>query len=375
MPAALPHENAYWVEPGRLMAGEYPGHADRDIARQRLRAYLACGVDLFIDLTTVSDPLAPYAELLQEEAQRLGRIVAYQRFPIPDLGVPESPAVMSRILDAIDGAVGAGQCVYVHCWGGVGRTGTVVGCFLVRHGATGEAALSRLNALWSTVAKRHRKPMCPETRTQLRFVRDWQESAWQATVPSLGAGMAVQIGLFVGDLLRAPGEAVCTSTNPHLALMAGTGGAVRLFGGQQIQEECDRHVAEAFAASGKHFLKPGMARLTGAGSLPYKAIIHCVAIDAFHGSSIETIDACVRNALALAAEAGIAELAMPVFATGNGRFPYDQSLQAMVEALRTSDLGSVKKVWIVVTRPEASEARSNLESMLATIEIRAEGEA
>lgn len=39
---------------------------------------------------------------------------------------------MRAILDAIDRA--AGSIVYVHCWGGHGRTGTVAGCYLVRHG-------------------------------------------------------------------------------------------------------------------------------------------------------------------------------------------------------------------------------------------------
>lgn len=171
----LPNANTYWVEPGRLMAGEYPGHWEPEVARQRLRAYLDCGVDVFIDLTTPADPLEAYAEVLVGEAARAGRGVEYLRFPIPDLGVPESAAVMARILDDIDLALAAGRCVYVHCWGGVGRTGTVVGCFLVRHGASGASALERLAALWSTVAKRNRKPSCPETETQRRFVRDWEE--------------------------------------------------------------------------------------------------------------------------------------------------------------------------------------------------------
>lgn len=34
-------------------------------------------------------------------------------------------------------ALAAGQTVYVHCYGGIGRTGTVVGCWLVRHGLSG----------------------------------------------------------------------------------------------------------------------------------------------------------------------------------------------------------------------------------------------
>ncbi len=40
---------------------------------------------------------------------------------------------MTRILDDVDAALAEGGTVYVHCLGGVGRTGMVVGCWLVRH--------------------------------------------------------------------------------------------------------------------------------------------------------------------------------------------------------------------------------------------------
>ena len=42
-----------------------------------------------------------------------------------------------------------GRKAYVHCWGGVGRTGIVAGCYLIEHGHyTGEAALAQLQLLW-----------------------------------------------------------------------------------------------------------------------------------------------------------------------------------------------------------------------------------
>ena len=82
---------------------------------------------------------------------------------------------MASILDAVDNAIAGGGTVYVHCWGGVGRTGTVVGCWLVRHGITGDAALAQLGQWWNGVEKADRKPTSPETSEQHAYVRNWQE--------------------------------------------------------------------------------------------------------------------------------------------------------------------------------------------------------
>ena len=46
------------------------------------------------------------------------------RFPIPDLGV-SSPGSMGLILEIIDRHITLQRPVYVHCWGGIGRTGSV----------------------------------------------------------------------------------------------------------------------------------------------------------------------------------------------------------------------------------------------------------
>ncbi len=58
-----------------------------------------------------------------------------------------SPEQLQQILAAIDHAWCAGQGVYVHCWGGIGRTGTVIGCSLVRHGYDGDAAITEIARL------------------------------------------------------------------------------------------------------------------------------------------------------------------------------------------------------------------------------------
>lgn len=230
----VPLPQTYWVEPGRLLAGEYPGAPGDDEARQKLRALLRAGVDLFIDLTEPGESgLRPYAHLLTEEAAALGSEAEHRRLAIADFHVP-TVAHMRAVLDAIDSALGAGRTVYLHCWGGVGRTGTVVGCYLVRHGLTGEEALERVAALYRSTPKGQRRPdrPSPETAAQAEFVRDWAThepptptGAGDAPAPAivlLSRFRGALLGLAVGDALGTTLE--FTPPGPHdLTDMVGGG--------------------------------------------------------------------------------------------------------------------------------------------------------
>lgn len=171
--AGRPISNSYWVRPGHFVAGEYPGDKDDSKARTRVRILLHAGVTHFIDLTEEGE-LEPYRDIAREEAHRLGLPFHWQRHPVPDVSTPPLDQ-MTRILDSIDRAIDSGDTVYLHCWGGVGRTGTVVGCWLRRHGYSGEEALAQLATWWRDVEKYHRRPESPETREQCRYVVDWMD--------------------------------------------------------------------------------------------------------------------------------------------------------------------------------------------------------
>lgn len=167
-----PHENCYWLAP-RLLAGEYPGAPSLELAVPRLQAILDAGVSVFVDLTTPGELIA-YELLLPALAGPDGRAPRYQRLPIRDMSTPPR-AQMRLILDTIDEALAAGETVYFHCWGGIGRTGTVAGCWLVRHGASGAEALATVAERFATVGKAHRVPRSPETDEQAAYVLRWKE--------------------------------------------------------------------------------------------------------------------------------------------------------------------------------------------------------
>ncbi len=178
---APPSPYSYWVIPDRFAAGEYPGAKDPVEAAPKLEALLKAGINHFIDLTGLNvrgqpDNLTPYSDIAQEQARRLGLSVGWERHTIVDGSIPASPWHMARILDALDAALGDGRTIYVHCLGGVGRTGTLVGCWLVRHGHTGDAALHRISELFgaSGLATKHHHSS-PETREQREYVRHWTE--------------------------------------------------------------------------------------------------------------------------------------------------------------------------------------------------------
>jgi Cyclin-dependent kinase inhibitor 3 (CDKN3) len=178
---AKPLPESYWVVPGQFLAGQYPLVAlGNDIRNDSmLAAFLEAGFDVFIDLTRPGE-LPPYLPALEQQARRYNGTVQHQRFVIQDRGLPTRPE-METLLDAVDAALAAGRKVYLHCWGGIGRTGMAVGCWLVRHGLTGEMALVRLNILYQDSEQSHIYPRTPETEAQARFILEYQEGKRKVT--------------------------------------------------------------------------------------------------------------------------------------------------------------------------------------------------
>lgn len=175
-PLARPLPNSYWATP-LLLASEYPSAKTASEAAHKLDALLAAGIRDFYDLTEATEPLAPYEDLLRARAVHAGLLpesVRYRRFSVPDAGVPTAKR-LADIMAALADSAASGRRAVVHCWGGIGRTGTVVGCHLRhRYGLSGDEALARIAEEWKTVEKFQRQPQSPETAEQANFVRSYQ---------------------------------------------------------------------------------------------------------------------------------------------------------------------------------------------------------
>lgn len=179
MDTPVPFPRSYWVVPGKLLAGCYPGAKDPKEATEKHTVIVNSGIRHFINLMESDERdrtgqlFVPYEDMLESIASKKGIPVTFDRLSIKDLSVP-TERFMARILNQIDLFIKQDRPVYVHCLGGIGRTGTVVGCYLMRHGlATGKNVLEMIRDLRKDCEDARRQS--PETREQQKMVVWWQE--------------------------------------------------------------------------------------------------------------------------------------------------------------------------------------------------------
>ena len=177
MSSPLPFRYSYWAEPGKILAGCCPGSAEGYMLPEQLGALIDAGVTLIVNLMEKSETelmgvfMDSYELMLPGVAEARGKTIRVERFPIVDRSIP-TVEEMKRILGRIRKELADGGAVYVHCLGGIGRTGTVIGCYFVEQGEADP--LGRLKKLtepesdyfWPT----------PQTQEQRNFVLKWKEA-------------------------------------------------------------------------------------------------------------------------------------------------------------------------------------------------------
>lgn len=163
---AKPAYNSFQVDEDRIWACEYPFALDEEEGKMKLKTAIDFGITHFIDLTEEGE-LVPYEQFIPEESH-----ISHMRFPIPDTGVPLSIDDMFALLEKIDSILSNPNAkIYLHCWGGVGRTCTVVACWTAWKQGTGFIeTLNHLDRLWSLCPKSERRGT-PDSQQQIDFIQ------------------------------------------------------------------------------------------------------------------------------------------------------------------------------------------------------------
>jgi tRNA/tmRNA/rRNA uracil-C5-methylase (TrmA/RlmC/RlmD family) len=129
----LPFETAYWVIEGTLMAGPHPGGEFEPAPPNIAQLFFNCNIRHFVDLTEKGefDSYIPKWDTVDGIQAR--DAFTYKQFSIKDFTTPATKFA-KEILDYIDSKIAENRgAVYVHCYAGLGRTGTIIGIFLARH--------------------------------------------------------------------------------------------------------------------------------------------------------------------------------------------------------------------------------------------------
>ena len=167
-----PIPNSYWVEPGKMLAGEHPDGGDEARTRDRISRIVGSGVRHFFDLTQPGE-MPSYRWLLPGD-------VAYHSFAIPDHSLPASLEVMRDILVMFEevrapGAGGRRLCPLPRRHRPHGHRRRLLPA---RAGESPNGALDELNRLWQQNARAASWPTVPETDEQSEFIRRWVPVGW-----------------------------------------------------------------------------------------------------------------------------------------------------------------------------------------------------
>ena len=165
---AGPTPESNWVIPGVLLVGAFPAEIDNAITFFQISEILKFGINKFVCLqneyrTDVPEEMWKSGEALRPYFNDVVNIVenkdkfetfansnvcektalSFVHFPIQDCGIADDGPVLQLSHELVQ-SIYEGNKLYIHCWGGHGRTGTVVCIMLcIIYGISAEEAMER----------------------------------------------------------------------------------------------------------------------------------------------------------------------------------------------------------------------------------------
>jgi len=140
------------------------------------------------------------------------------------------------------------------------------------------------------------------------------------------AHAASRLEIHLGDITKLAVDAIVNAANTSLRGGGGVDGAIHRAAGPDLLAEC-RRVGGC---------PTGEARITSGYRLPARWVIHAVG-PIWRGGKEgedELLASCYRNALALAANAGVGSIAFPAISTGIYGFPAERAAKIAVVTVR-----------------------------------------
>jgi O-acetyl-ADP-ribose deacetylase (regulator of RNase III) len=134
--------------------------------------------------------------------------------------------------------------------------------------------------------------------------------------------------LVVGDLLSEPVDAIVNAANGRLAHGGGVAAAIARAAGPALEREGTRIVEQ------QGEIPVGGAVATGAGRLPFEAVVHAVGPRLGEGDEETKLVRALTSAFACAAERGFSSLSFPAVSSGIFAVPLPVCARAYVRAVR-----------------------------------------
>ena len=159
------------------------------------------------------------------------------------------------------------------------------------------------------------------------------------------------------DITKMKVDAIVNAANSSLLVGGGVDGCIHRAAGPELLAECK-------TLGG---CETGSAKITGAGKLPCKYVIHAVGPRWLGGKRGERdqLISCYRTSLALAKDKECETVAFPLISSGIYGYPKDQALRIAIDTISEFLLENDMTVYIVIFDKKAYQISEKLFSDIA----------